>query len=79
MDPLFYTDPTLLEIWRVLTGCIFLNLSDEERIYNNNLHRRRSTTVQRENMLSGILDKFTNLPYYEQLETFFDSIMNEES
>jgi len=41
----------------------------EERVQNNNLHRRRSTTVQRENILSGILDDFTNLPYYEQLET----------
>ena len=22
VDPIFYTDPILLEIWRVLTGCI---------------------------------------------------------
>ena len=25
---MFYMDPVLLEIWSVLTGCIFLNMPD---------------------------------------------------
>ena len=41
----------------------------EDRVHNNNLHKRRSTTVQRENILGGLLDKFNDLPYHEQLES----------
>ena len=44
-------------------------LDHEERVHNNNLHKRRSTTIQREDMLCDILEKFHNLPYFEQLES----------
>ena len=44
-------------------------LEHEERVHNNNLHKRRSTTQQREDMLGDILEKFHNLPYFEQLES----------
>ena len=45
----------------------------EEHVYNNNLNRRRSTTVQRENILSNLMDAFNNKPYFEQLESVVET------
>ena len=56
VDPIFYKDPTLLEIWRVLTGCIFLNLSDE-----NFLEKIREFLVEKKNTLKSVKKQGTKL------------------
>jgi len=64
----------LSRICRILKEFKHKYLQEHEgRVHNNNLNKRRSTTVQREILLSDLIDAFYNKPYFEQLESVVET------